>query len=89
LEVEVGHVIDVFDSLDAFDIKLIIFQNNVQVEVVKVIKPFLQFLQAYDSHQMHNMFALMLDLKFKSLKVVENYVGHGDVSVLLQSMMLL
>jgi len=50
LEVEVGHAIDVFDSLDAFDIELNIFENNMQVEVVKVIKPFLQILQAYDSH---------------------------------------
>jgi hypothetical protein len=50
LEVEVRHAIDVFDSLDAFDIELNIFENNMQVEVVKVIKPFLQFLQAYDSH---------------------------------------
>jgi hypothetical protein len=46
-EVEVGQVIDVFDALDAFDVNLIIFQNNMQAEIVKVIKP---FLQAYDSH---------------------------------------
>jgi len=47
------------------------------IEVVKVIKPFLQFLQAYDSQQVHNMLALMFDPRFKYLKVVENYVGHG------------
>jgi hypothetical protein len=28
LEVDVGQAIDVFDVLDAFDAKLIIFQNN-------------------------------------------------------------
>jgi len=28
LEVDVGHAIDVFDALDAFDAELIIFQNN-------------------------------------------------------------
>jgi hypothetical protein len=50
LEVEVGQAINVFDVLDAFDVEFIIFQNNMQIEVVKVIKPFLQFLQAYDSH---------------------------------------
>ncbi len=48
-----------------------------RAEIVKVIKPFLQFLQAYDSKQVHNMLALMLDPRFKSLKVVENYVGCG------------
>jgi hypothetical protein len=46
LEVEVVQTINVFDALDAFDVELIIFQNNMWVEVAKVIKPFLQFLQA-------------------------------------------
>jgi hypothetical protein len=41
LEVEVGQAIDVFDVLDAFHVELFIFQNNIQVEVIKVIKPFL------------------------------------------------
>jgi len=77
LEVEVGQAIDVFDALDAFDVKFIIFQNNMWAKVVKVIKPFLQFLQAYDSHQVHNMLALMLYPRFKFLRVVENYVGCG------------
>jgi hypothetical protein len=35
------HATDVFGALDAFDVELIIFQNNMQVEVVTVIKPFL------------------------------------------------
>jgi hypothetical protein len=41
LEAKIGHVTSVFGALDAFDVELIIFQNNMQVEVVKVIKPFL------------------------------------------------
>ncbi len=45
-----GHATNVFDALDAFDVELIIFQNNMWAKVVKVIKPFLYFLQAYDSH---------------------------------------
>jgi hypothetical protein len=64
LEIKVGHATNVFHALDAFDVKLIIFQNNMRVEVVKVIKLFLQFLQAYDSHQVHNMVILMLDPRF-------------------------
>jgi hypothetical protein len=47
------------------------------IEVVKVIKHLLQFLQAYDSQHVHNMPTLMLDPRFKYLKVVENYVGRG------------
>jgi hypothetical protein len=41
LEVEVGQDIDVFDALDAFDVELINFQNNMRAKVVKVIKPLL------------------------------------------------
>ncbi len=37
----------------------------------------MQFLQAYGSQHVYNMFTLMLDPRFKSLRVVENYVGHG------------
>jgi hypothetical protein len=46
-----------------------------QAKVVKMIKHFLKFLQAYDSHQVQNMFALLLNPRFKPLEVVENYVG--------------
>jgi hypothetical protein len=73
--------------LDAFDVEVFIFQSNLQIEVVKVIKPFLQFLKVYDQHQVHNMLVIMLDACFKSLHVVENYVGHGVVFVLFLSMM--
>ncbi len=38
LEAEIKHVID---ALDAFDVVLIIFQNNRWVDFIKVIKPFL------------------------------------------------
>jgi hypothetical protein len=41
LEAGIKHAIDAFDVLDTFDVELIIFQNNMWVEVIKVIKPFL------------------------------------------------
>jgi hypothetical protein len=47
-----------------------------QSKVLNVIKSFLQFLQAYDGH-ITICFAIMFDPCFKSLKVVENYVGCG------------
>jgi len=50
LEVKVRHANDALDVLDAFNVELFIFQNNMWMEVVKVIKPFLQFLHAYNSH---------------------------------------
>jgi len=47
LETKMGKTTNV---LDAFDVEVFIFQNNLQVEVVKVIKPFLQFLKVYNQH---------------------------------------
>jgi hypothetical protein len=46
-----------------------------QQEFVKVLKPFVDFLKAFESHQIHNMLALMLDFHFKSLWIMENFVG--------------
>jgi hypothetical protein len=46
-----------------------------QKEVVKVLKTFLEFFKTFDSHQVHIMLALMLDSCFKSLWVVERFVG--------------
>jgi len=46
---------------------------------VKVFKRFLEFLKAFYFYQVHNMLALMLDPCFKSLWVVESFVGHGNV----------
>jgi len=37
----------------------------------------LQTFQVYNGHQVHNMLTIMFDPHFKSLTVVENYVGHG------------
>jgi hypothetical protein len=45
---------------------------------MKVNQPFLEFLKTFDSHQIHDMLALMLDPYFKSLRVMENFVGHGN-----------
>jgi hypothetical protein len=63
---------------DAFDVKVLIFQNNMQTKIIRVIKPFLKFLEVYNSHQIHNMLSIMLDPYFKSLQVVKNYVGCED-----------
>ncbi len=47
-------------------------------EVVKAIIPFLQFLKIFDYCQVHNMPALILDPHYKSLRIIENYVGQGN-----------
>ncbi len=44
------------------------------IGVVKVFEFFLEF----DSPQVHNMLALLLDPRFKSLRLVESFVGCGN-----------
>ncbi len=46
-------------------------------EVIKVIKNFFLFLKTFNPHNVHNRLAIMLDLHFKFLQIVENYVSHG------------
>jgi hypothetical protein len=48
LEVDVGQATNVLDVLNAFDIEIYFFQNNMRTKVVNAIKYFVNFLQAYD-----------------------------------------
>jgi hypothetical protein len=84
LEVEMEQVTNV---IDAFDVKVLIFQNNMQTKIIRVIKPFLQFLEVYDPHQVHNMLSSMLDPHFKSFRVVKNMWDVRIIFILLLSMM--
>ncbi len=45
-------------------------------------KPFLLFFKTFDPHNVHNMITIMLDPHFKSLRIIENYVGHGATILL-------
>jgi hypothetical protein len=45
---------------------------------MKVLKPFLTFLKSYNANEAHNMLVIMLDLRFKHLCVVKNFVGQGN-----------
>jgi hypothetical protein len=46
---------------------------------MKVLKLIFQFLFVFYSNQGHNMLAIMSVPQFKSLPVVKNLVGHGNV----------
>jgi hypothetical protein len=41
-----------------------------------VIDSFLSFVTRYDERKVHNMLALMLDPRFKILKLISNFIGH-------------
>jgi len=71
-----------FDGSETFDlffyVELYTLNKNMWQKVVKVLKPFLEFLKTFNSCQVHNMLALMLDSCFKSLGVVESFMGCGN-----------
>ncbi len=50
-----------------------------QKQVNVVLQPFLNFKDFVQPTKTHNMVALMLDLRFKYLNLVGNYVGHAFV----------
>ncbi len=49
---------------------------NMREQVALVLRPFLDFMDCFKHSKAHNMVALMLDLQFKNLRLVGNYVGH-------------
>ncbi len=46
-----------------------------QKQVVQVLNPFLSFMASFQKAKIHNMLAMMLDLCFKGLGLVIQYVG--------------
>jgi hypothetical protein len=62
--------VDVLANDDSsLNIELGVFAKNMKKEVIEAIDFFLYLLTRYDEKKTHNMLALMLDPKFKSLKL--------------------
>ncbi len=49
---------------------------NMWEQVALVVRPFLDFMDCFKHSKAHNMVAFMLDLQFKDLSLVGDYVGH-------------
>jgi hypothetical protein len=49
---------------------------NIKREVINVLDYFLSFLKKYENRKVHNMIFLMLDPRFKSLRIVSSFVGR-------------
>lgn len=64
------------DDDSNLDIELGTFARNVKKEVCGVIDFFLAFLKKYDARRIHNILSLMLNLKFKILKLISCFIGH-------------
>jgi hypothetical protein len=55
------------------------FAKNIKKEVISVVDSFLSFLTTYDERRTQNMLALMLDIRFNSLRLIYSFIGceHG------------
>jgi hypothetical protein len=56
--------------------KVKLFSANMHIQVVIVLKPFLDFTNNFKLSKARNMLTLMLDLWFKDLNLVGEYVGQ-------------
>jgi hypothetical protein len=67
---------------NVFDAKLIELTVHMKHQTLKVLQPFFSFFNGFDKNRRHNMLALMLDLRFKSMWLVANYLGHETTFLL-------
>ncbi len=58
------------------------------VQVLEILNLFLGFLMAYNHYKAHNMLAIVLDLRHKNMKCIQNFVGMLILLKLLQIMTL-
>jgi hypothetical protein len=65
-----------FSETQDFDGELYLFWQHMQKQVVQVLNLFLSFMAYFQKAKAHNMLAMILDLRFKGLKLVIQYVGE-------------
>ncbi len=73
LQVEV----DAFKEMDMCT-KVKKLSANMQKQVAILLRPFLDFMDCFKLSKVHNMVIFMLDLQFKDLNIVGDYVGHSS-----------
>ncbi len=60
------------DSILFYELFLIAF--NIKMEAINVLNSFLSFWKKYEIKKVHNMIFLILDPKFKSLRIISSFV---------------
>lgn len=60
-----------------FDSELEILYGHMAGQVADVLRPLLSFARKFEEGSAHNMICLMLDLRFKGLEMIVDYVGCG------------
>lgn len=64
-----------FGDTQDFDGELHIFQKNMQGQIVYVLNPFLSIMVFVQLTKVHNMLVMMLDLYYKGLWFIIQYVS--------------
>ncbi len=72
------------DDNCGLNIELRTFVKNIKKEVIVVDNCFLSLLEKYNEKKTHNMLALVLDPRFKSLKLTSSFIGHEYVVVIVE-----
>jgi len=54
------------------ELSLLVF--NIRREAINVLDFFLSFLRVYDKRKTHNMISLMLNFRYKSLRIISSFV---------------
>jgi hypothetical protein len=62
------------DSIISDELSLL--ASNIRMEVINVLDSFLSFLKVYDKKKTHNMISLILDPKYKGLRIISSFVGR-------------
>jgi hypothetical protein len=85
---EENKIIPSFESLMKIDSivsnELFLLDFNIRREVINVLDSFLSFLMKYENWNSHNMISLMLDPRFKSLRIISSFVGRVQGVVLVK-----
>jgi hypothetical protein len=80
---EENKIIPSFESLMEDDSiifdELFLLASKIKREVINVLDFFISFLKKYENRKVHNMIFLMLDPRFKSLRIVSSFVGGSKV----------
>jgi hypothetical protein len=59
------------------------YAKNIKKEVISVVDSFFSFLTTFDERRTQNMLALILDIRFNSLRLIYSFIGreHGVAMV--------
>ncbi len=70
---------DLIDDDSIVALELSLFASNIRREICGVLDGFLSFLKKYEGNKTHNMLSLMLDPRFRSMRLVSFLIGRKQV----------